>query len=192
MWFLVQIYVPLGGAVLIGAIASFTMGRLSTKRPFSRSLQYQVPLYLGRFLYWVGVPGSLIHFLRQADLSGGVLAAPFIAWSVFLLSMGLAWLWIRTQSHGWSDLTKGAFLLSAMLGNTGYIGYPVVLLLPQLGAAYFGWALFYDLLGTVFGSYGLGVVIAAHFGRRGDSKQPFFVSWRRSLFELLKIPTMPA
>jgi predicted permease len=51
-----------------------------------------------------------------------------------------------------------------MLGNTGYIGYPVVLLLPQLGVSVFGWALFYDALGTLLGSYGLGAILAAEMG----------------------------
>jgi predicted permease len=47
-----------------------------------------------------------------------------------------------------------------MLGNTGFIGYPVILLLPQLGLEGFGWALFYDAMGTLLGSYGLGAVLA--------------------------------
>ena len=50
-----------------------------------------------------------------------------------------------------------------MVGNTGYIGYPVAL--AVVGTKYFAWALFYDLLGSTLGAYGLGVILAARFGK---------------------------
>ena len=78
-----------------------------------------------------------------------------------------------------------------MVGNTGYIGYPIVLLLPQLGTPYFGWAVFYDLLGTVFGAYGLGAMIGAYYGqgiRQGRASSP----WQQSLNALIRAPTLPA
>ncbi len=49
-----------------------------------------------------------------------------------------------------------------MVGNTGYLGYPVILSL--VGTQYFAWALFYDLLGTTIGAYILGVALAAQYG----------------------------
>lgn len=66
------------------------------------------------------------------------------------------------SSPAWNSATQGSFLLTTMVGNTGYLGYPVVLSL--VGSQYFGWAIFYDLLGTMLASYGLGVVLAAQFG----------------------------
>jgi predicted permease len=50
-----------------------------------------------------------------------------------------------------------------MVGNTGYLGYPVTL--AFVGTQYFAFALFYDLLGTTLAAYGLGVALGAHFGR---------------------------
>jgi hypothetical protein len=55
-----------------------------------------------------------------------------------------------------------------MMGNTGYLGYPIIL--TFVGTHYFGWALFYDLLGSTVGTYGLGVVLAARFGGRAQSR----------------------
>ncbi len=49
-----------------------------------------------------------------------------------------------------------------MLGNTGYLGFPITLAI--VGKEYFAWALFYDLLGSFPGTYGLGVLVAARFG----------------------------
>ncbi|MEM7648922.1 MAG: AEC family transporter [Cyanobacteria bacterium P01_A01_bin.70] len=191
MGVLAQIYLPLCGGVLLGIVASFVLSLPQRQQGFNRPLQHQVPAYLGQFLFWVGVPGSLIHFLRQADLSGGVWVAPLMAWVNFAIALGLAWLWLQLSAQSRPAPAKGAFLLSSMVGNTGYIGYPVILLLPQLGTTYFGWAVFYDLLGTVFAAYGLGAMIGTYYGASQSairSRAP----WQQSLIALAKAPTIPA
>lgn len=165
---LLELYGRLGTGVLIGWI-------------LGRQLSKVVPTYLGKFLFWVGVPISIFAFLRQADLSGPIWIAALVAWIAILLSAGLAWAWLQGQKFNQRNQinvtasplrdrstssefnsTQGSFILSAMVGNTGYLGYPIVLTL--LGTSYFGWALFYDMLGTTLGAYGLGVVLAARFG----------------------------
>jgi predicted permease len=136
-------------------------------------------MIIGQYLFWIGVPFSIITFLRGADLSGAIWIAPVAAWIAIFLGAGLAWSWIKTAEYNhlkrprvslptWSKPTQGSFLLSAMVGNTGYLGYPVTLAL--VGEKYFGWALFYDMLGTTIGAYGLGVFIAARFGKEVKSQ----------------------
>jgi predicted permease len=97
--------------------------------------------------------------------------------------------WIRPQLRNWTRPAQGTFSLATMLGNTGYIGFPVVLLLPQLGPDYFGWALFYDVLGTILGAYVVGVILAARFSQ-GATATPS--RWQDSLGELIKNPTILA
>jgi hypothetical protein len=87
----------------------------------------------------------------------------------------------RPQPADWKTPTRGSFLLTSMVGNTGYLGYPVVLAL--VGSKYFGWAVFYDLLGTMIGAYGLGVVLAARYGSGASS------AWQTAQ-SLLKNPTL--
>lgn len=151
---LLQLYLPLIAFVLLG----FLGGKLPTT----------VPLYLGKFLFWVGVPLSIVAFLRQTVLSGAIWVAPIVAWMAIFLGASLAWIWIHLQTNkknalaSWSRPTQGSFILGAMIGNTGYLGYPVTL--AFVGTQYFGYALFYDLLGTTLGAYGLGVVLAAAYG----------------------------
>ncbi len=152
---LFQLYQWLIGGVLLGGILRLVLPDF-------------VPVWIGQFLYWVGVPIGIFVFLRQADLSGGIWLAPVVAWIAILLGASLAWLWM-SQKHRFSPLqnpcssaTKGSFILSAMVGNTGYIGFPMVLSLVD--TQYFGWAVFYDGLGSAIGAYGLGVLLAARFG----------------------------
>ncbi|MBW4576235.1 MAG: AEC family transporter [Aphanothece sp. CMT-3BRIN-NPC111] len=151
---LLELYIRLGCGVLLGWV-------------LGRQLPKIIPVYVGKFLFWVGVPISIFAFLRQADLSGQIWIAPAAAWVAILLGAGLAWIWIKRQAS-WIKPTQGSFLLAAMVGNTGYLGYPVTLSLVQ--PQYFGWALFYDLIGTTLAAYGLGVILAARFGLGAQSR----------------------
>lgn len=160
---LFQLYLQLGGGVLLG----WVLGRLMPR---------WIPTFIGQCLFWIGVPISIITFLRGADLSGRIWIAPITAWMAILLGIALAWFWMKgggqfavnqgltnDNPYEWNKPTQGSFLLASMVGNTGYLGFPINLML--LGENYFGWALFYDLLGSVLGAYGLGVLLAAHFGQ---------------------------
>ncbi len=167
---LLILYAQLGGGVCLGIL----LGRL---------LPPLVPYRLGKFLFWVGVPLSIVGFLQQANLTGSVWLAPAIAWVSILLGVVLAWAWLQRatllgrqdqRTAVWSNPERGSFLLTAMVGNTGYLGYPVSLSL--VGPQYFAWALFYDMIGTLLGAYGLGIVLAAYFGRGDQSLGPLLRS----------------
>ncbi|MBC1222067.1 AEC family transporter [Nostoc sp. UCD121] len=150
---LLELYVKLGGLVLVG----FVLGR---------KLPITVPTRLGQFLFWVGVPISIVSFLRQSSFSGQIWIAPAIAYLAILLGAFLAWLGIKAQAYFRNTVlqppTQASLILAAILGNTGYLGFPITL--AMVGKEYFAWALFYDLLGSFPGTYGLGVLLAARFG----------------------------
>jgi hypothetical protein len=169
-----NVYIPLIGWISVG----WVLGRFTGK---------SITRQLGQCMFWIGLPISIIGFLYRADLSGWILVAPITAWVAMATGALFAWVWIdlglgderlRAMAQGinshdgkldaalqnseWARPTQGSFLLAMMVGNTGYMGFPVVLSL--VGADYFGWALFYDLLGTFFGVYGVGVILAAKYG----------------------------
>jgi predicted permease len=150
---LLRLYAPLVVGVLIGLLLGWHTPK-------------QLPNQLGKFLLWIGVPISIVAFLRRADLSQAIWIAPLIAWLAVCFGLAIAWLWLRflAVKKEWSNPMQGSFILSSMLGNTGYIGYPVALAL--VGSKYFAWALLYDLLGTVVGSYVIGIVIASRYSNK--------------------------
>ncbi|WNZ22233.1 AEC family transporter [Leptolyngbya sp. NK1-12] len=179
-----KLYLPLVGWVVFGVILGY-------------KLPQSIPLVLGKFLFWIGVPLSILTFLQQADLSASVWIAPMAAWAAMLLGAGLAWLWVQlhlrlpffrspsdrhhlTQRHYplQHPPSQGSFLLAAMVGNTGYLGYPVALAL--VGPQYFGWAVFYDTLGSTLGAYGLGVLLAAHYGKTATNQAQFLLALIRN------------
>lgn len=149
---LLSVYTPLIGWTALG----WVLGRL---------LPQITATYLGQFLFWIGVPISILGFLRHAQLSWSLWLAPLMAWIAMLSGIALAWWCLRStdsplDTRTWPNQTRGSFLLASMVGNTGYIGYPVSLAL--VGSQDFAWALFYDI-GSTLGAYGLGVALASHF-----------------------------
>jgi malate permease and related proteins len=190
-----RLYLPIVAAILFGVGISYGLALPVAQRLSRRPLAALAPKWVGQFLFWIGVPLGSISFLHRADLSSNVFLAPAIAWAAMLLGLLGSRLWLRAQPP-WPRPSQGSLGLAAMLGNTGGIGYPVVLLLPQLGPDYFGWALFYDALGTLPGAYGLGVIIASLAGERPlpllAPPPPAQTLWRTSLLEVSRNPTLIA
>jgi malate permease and related proteins len=199
---IVQLYTRLIGGVLAGFILGHVLPKVSSS-------------YLGKFLFFVGTPFSIIAFMRRAQLSGAILIAPLTAWIAIFVGAGLAWIWIdigvsderlKAISRGikyvtqldpeaaialespelktsWSKRTQGSFLLAMMVGNTAFLGIPVILSL--LGTEYFAWGLFYELLGTAMGVNILGIVIASHYGTVKKSQ-----GWLGPIQAILKNPAL--
>lgn len=151
---LLSIYIPLIGWTGLGWL-------------LGRWLPRSVPTYLGKFLFWVGVPLGILAFLRHAQVSWSLWLAPAIAWIALLLGGSLAQLYLRSMPVAWNRKTRTSFLLAVMAGNTGYIGFPVSLGL--VGPEYFAWAVFYDMLGSTPGAYGLGVAVASNCQAKSDN-----------------------
>jgi predicted permease len=152
---LVEVILKLYGQLGMSVVVGYGLGKLLPKA---------VPTSLGQFLFWVGSPLSIVIFIYRADLSAQVWMAPIAAWLASLLGLALAWGWIQRQKL-WEPPTQASFLLTSMFGNTGYIGFPIILAL--VGEKYAGWALFYDLLGTVLGVYTLGIFLVVGLGTPG-------------------------
>ena len=190
---IVTVYVPVFAAIGVGALLSRGLA-WSADRPGSvgaagRGWQARLPSLLSRYLYTVGIPLCVVNFVRVADLSASVFLAPLVAWLAMGLALLVAWLVLRFSTRAVDAADRGSVLLLSYIGNTSYLGFPVILLLPQLGQAYFSWAVLYDVFGTFFGAYGLGLVLA-----RWQTAGAIPL-WRRLLdavLELLRNPSLYA
>ncbi len=64
-------------------------------------------------------------------MSGQIWIAAAIAHLAILLGAFFAWVGVKGQAYLTNTAphksTQGSFILAAMVGNTGYIGYPVIL-----------------------------------------------------------------
>ena len=153
------VYLPIIAAALVGVLLSLGLtrtGRMVRDQP----VQEFLPDVLARVLYLVGIPIGVANFIRKAEFNPSVWISPVIAWSAVLLAIFLSWHFLKSSAKPRAKSTKASFVLLSYLGNTSYLGFPVILLLPQLGPQYFSSAVLYDILGTLVAGYGLGVFIA--------------------------------
>jgi malate permease and related proteins len=106
------------------------------------------------------LPALIVTVVSKLTFKLSLIWLPLIAWTV----MGLSALVVRlvARARGWSREVEGALLLTAVLGNTAFLGYPLTR--AYLGEASLGAAVLYDQLGSflVFSSFGLW--IAASYG----------------------------
>jgi len=144
---LIRLYIPL--------LAIAGLGWLS-----QRWVPPTLPDRLGQGLFWLGIPFTIVVFLRRANFDGAVWLAPVLAWVGIGLALGFTALWVR--GRGLPPPSQGSCFLATMAGNTGYLGYPVLLTL--YGPEPFAWVLFYDLFGSTISAYSLGVALAAKYG----------------------------
>jgi malate permease and related proteins len=144
---LFQVYLPL----LLWGFAGFLLVKILPPR---------WPEYLASFLFWVGIPLAIVSFIRRAELSSNLWVAVLVAWGALLSGFVLASLWYR-KVMPLSEKTTQTLILSAGIGNTGFVGFPILLALVDV--KYFGWAVVYDLFGTALGGYGLGPVLSGYW-----------------------------
>ena len=165
------VYLPIIAAAVVGVLLSLGLtrtGRMVRNQP----VQELVPDVLARVLYLVGIPIGVANFIRKAEFNPSVWISPVIAWSAVLLAIFLSWHFLKSSAKPQPKSTKASFVLLSYLGNTSYLGFPVILLLPQLGPQYFSSAVLYDILGTLVAGYGLGVFIAGQASRHGAEGNP--------------------
>ena len=189
---------------LFGTFAGVLLGRL-------KLIPIKFPRLLGRSLYRFGLPLQIFAIARKTRFEEGVWFPPVITILVLLLGLTLANLNLlygkqlghlimtrdlkkilfylfkyQTQEVNWQipqhSSGKGSFLLASTLGSTGYLGLSIVPIF--VGSLYSGWAVLYSITQILFGSFGLGVLLASYYG---SSQQK--TSW---LIQLQKLFTVPA
>lgn len=125
----------------------------------------------------VTLPALILAKLPELELGGDLVIPVAAAWAAGALSFVL----ILTTSRrlGWDRATTGALLLVTPLGNTTFLGVPMVDAL--VGDDGVGSAIAYDQLGNFLGLAVYGAVIAAHWGS-GEG------GWRPVAGRLLRFP----
>jgi malate permease and related proteins len=155
-----------------------------------RFLPATFPYWLGRGLYWVGVPIEIFSLARQTTFDERAQLAPTITICSLLLGLALGWLslqiWqrINTQVEAPAPPLRGSLLLCSMLGNTGFVGLAIV---PYfVSETNLSWAVIYSVTQNVFGTYGLGVLVASYYGRQGKGTN----QWWTQLKDLCSVPSL--
>jgi malate permease and related proteins len=166
-----------------------------------RFLPSAFPRWLGRSLYWLGVPIEIFSLARQTTFDERAQLAPTITIASLLLGLILGWVslqvWQRCRTKGdeaselESDIQplspglKGSLLLCSMLGNTGFIGLAIV---PYFVASAqdLSWAVLYSVTQNVFGTYGLGVLVSSYYNHQTNASNRWWTQFK----DLLSVPSL--
>lgn len=157
------------------------------------------PVILGRTLYWVGVPLQILALARRTNFSEGIGLALAMTVAALTTGLALAFISLRLGNHVASnsrqdELEKridwlpersrqGSFILSAMLGNTGFVGLAIAPLFVSDQAL--SLVVFYSITQNIVGTYGLGVFLASYFGRNTGENH-----WWIQVRDVLCVPSL--
>jgi malate permease and related proteins len=155
-----------------------------------RFLPSAFPHWLGRGLYWIGVPIEIFALARQTNFDERAQLAPVVTISSLLFGLGLSWIGLQIWQKWQPDRATptpgltGSLLLCAMLGNTGFVGLAVVPFF--VSETDVSWAILYSVTQNVFGTYGLGVLVSSYYGRQGTGTN----QWWSQLQDLVRVPSL--
>ena len=117
---------------------------------------------LNQFVFYVSLPALVLITIPKLEFTSDLIATAVIPWVLLLFSVVL--LFICANIFKWSRNTLGALLLIVPLGNTSFLGIPMV-------RTFFGddlvvYALMYDQLGTFLALALYGSLVLAVFNKQ--------------------------
>ncbi|MDX5347068.1 MAG: AEC family transporter [Hymenobacteraceae bacterium] len=139
-----------------------------------KSFPKSAPLVLNQFIIYISLPGLALYFIPEIELSENLLLPVGVAWICFAGSALL--FWSLGKIYGWSKKLIGCLILTAGLGNTAFIGFPVIEALYGLEGLQT--AILIDQPGTFLILSSFGIAVAAVFSKG----QPSFSAITRKIF----------
>ena len=105
-------------AVLVLCFAAGLLLRRSARMPEA------TPAALNGFIVHISLPALTLHHLRHFSPDAGMAAPLLMAWILFAL--GAAFFLGAQRLFRWPAATTGALILTGALGNTAFIGLPMI------------------------------------------------------------------
>ena len=131
---------------------------------------------LNRVVLYLCFPAAILLYLPRLHFERGVVGLAATPWLLGLAAWGM--LWLAARRFRFRPDVYAALLLCTLLGNTGFIGYPMVRAL--LGEEALAYAVVYDQFGNGLILSTFGMVICARYG--GGASPSFAAIARRVLF----------
>jgi len=126
-----------------------------------RDFPLNSPLVLNQFIIYISLPALALYYIPDVTLNSTVLLPVGVAWICFAASA--LFFWSLGKMFGWSRKLVGCLILTAGLGNTSFIGFPVIEAI--YGAEGLKTAILIDQPGTFVVLSTLGIALAAVFSK---------------------------
>lgn len=123
---------------------------------------------LNQFIIYVALPALALFYIPKITISYHLLYPLGVAWIGFLLSF--LFFYFIGKKMGWSKKLTGCLILTAGLGNTSFVGFPIIQAL--YGEEGLKTAIIVDQPGTFVVMATLGIITAAFFAKgEANSKE---------------------
>jgi predicted permease len=123
----------------------------------SGRLPEATPAALNGFIVHVSLPALTLHHLRHLDFDASLAAPLAMAWLLF--AVGAAFFFAAQRLFRWPAATTGALILTGALGNTSFVGVPMIECF--FGREHMGLGILIDQLGTYVVLSTVGLLVAA-------------------------------
>lgn len=120
---------------------------------------------LNLYVIYVALPALILAEIPKLSFAHEALIPVVAAWVVMLFSAILTW--VTACVMRWSRELTGALMLLVPLGNTGFVGIPLIE--AHLGGAALPYAILYDQLGTFVALNTYGIVVACYYSSGSTS-----------------------
>jgi predicted permease len=134
---------------------------------------------LNMFVIYVSLPALVLLKIPELAFSGELLVPALMPW--LMLALTATAILLLARIFGWSRPIVGSLLLLVPLGNTSFLGIPMVK--AFLGDSAVSYALIYDQLGSFLGLATYGTVVLAIYG--STTAKP---SWRDVVEKIVTFP----
>lgn len=125
----------------------------------SKHLPENASASLNGYVIYVALPALILAEIPKLTLNHEAVIPVIVAWVVMFFSALITFAtarWLR-----WSREITGAMMLLVPLGNTGFVGIPLIE--AHLGSEGIPYAILYDQLGTFIALNTFGIVCAVHY-----------------------------
>ncbi|TPE43037.1 AEC family transporter [Pontibacter mangrovi] len=123
------------------------------------------PQVLNQFIIYISLPALALYFIPDVQLSPQVLLPVGLAWICF--AAAALFFWSLGKAFGWSRKLVGCLILTGGLGNTSFVGLPVIEAL--FGPKSIETVILIDQPGTFVVLSTLGIALAASYSRGATS-----------------------
>lgn len=126
----------------------------------------QTPQVLNLFIVYVSLPAMVLLEVPRIIFSNDIFILIAIPFSVTI--MGAFTIYVLSKLFNWNDKTTGVLLLVGVLGNTSFLGIPIVRY--YLGTEALPYVMIYDQLGTFLLLNTYGAIVVAIYSSDGELK----------------------
>lgn len=121
-------------------------------------------IILNQFILYISLPAMALLQIPKLTLSYEVVIPVLIAWSV--MSLSALFIFYTSKMLGFTKNTTGALMLVGVLGNTSFLGIPIIK--AYLGEEALGYVLMYDQLGSFIALSTYGTFVSVYFSNTKD------------------------